>query len=91
MPKPLDKLQLMLYSLRIDSSTRKERGTAMTDRKSEQFGTFVTLKEERAPRRAIEWSVRRWSNVDAPRVVAGPFRSLAEAQAEVQRRMDARR
>lgn len=60
------------------------------DRKSEQFGTLVTKKEDRAPRRAIEWSVVRWSNVDARKVVAGPFFSRAEAEAEVQRRMAAR-
>jgi hypothetical protein len=65
----------------------------MADRKSEQFGTWVSKKREQAPDRgkATEWVVRRWSNVDAPKVVAGPFFSLAEAQAEAQRRMDARR
>jgi hypothetical protein len=60
------------------------------DRKSEQFGTWVSRKEDKAPRKAVEWVVRRWSNVDAPKVVAGPFSSLREAQEEVDRRMAGR-
>jgi hypothetical protein len=63
----------------------------MTDKKSEQFGTRVSKKEQKAPQRATEWMVWRKTNVDAQRDVAGPFFSRAEAQAEVDRRMAARR
>jgi hypothetical protein len=63
----------------------------MKDTKSEQFGTWPQAREDAAPRRTTVWCVRRWTRTNKAEVVARDFTSLAAAQAEVDRRMAARK